>query len=46
MLSTSDNQKDFEKAKQLKEVNGYKIKPLTEEMLAEIVEQHFSDIQK
>lgn len=41
MLTTSDNPKDLERAKQIKEVAGYKVKPLTEELLTEILEQHF-----
>ena len=41
MLSTSDNPKDLERTKQIKGVGGYKIKPLNEEMLDEILKQHF-----
>jgi CheY-like chemotaxis protein len=43
MLSTSDNPKDLEKARQIEEVSGFKVKPLTEEMLTEILEKHFPD---
>jgi CheY-like chemotaxis protein len=41
MLSTSDNPKDLERTKQIKEVGGYKIKPLTVEMMEGILKQHF-----
>ncbi len=41
MLSTSDNPKDVERTKDIKEVGGYKVKPLNEEMLIEILKQHF-----
>ncbi len=41
MLSTSDNPKDLERSKQIKEVGGYKVKPLNEKMLDEILKQHF-----
>ena len=43
MLSTSYNPKDIEKARQIEEVSGFKVKPLTEEMLTEILEKYFPD---
>jgi CheY-like chemotaxis protein len=43
MLTTSAHPKDLEKAKQMEEVSGYKVKPLTEEMLKEILEKYFAE---
>ena len=43
MLTTSSNPLDVERAKQIEEVTGYEVKPLTEEMLNEILAQHFSE---
>lgn len=43
MLTTSAHPKDLEKAKELEEVKGYNVKPLSEEMLQEILEKHFAD---
>lgn len=42
MLTTSAHPSDVEKAKRTAEVNGYQVKPLTKEMLNEILEKHFS----
>ncbi|MBA3985971.1 MAG: response regulator [Flavobacteriales bacterium] len=41
MLTTSLNPEDEKKAEQFAEVVGFKIKPLTVEMLTEILEQYF-----
>ena len=43
MLTTSAHPKDLEKAKESEEVKGYNVKPLSEEMLQEILEKHFPD---
>lgn len=43
MLSTSDNPKDIEKAMQTEEVSGFNVKPLTGEMLTEILEKYFAE---
>jgi CheY-like chemotaxis protein len=43
MLTTSENPSDKEKANKIDEVTEFKVKPLTEEMVNEIVEKHFSD---
>ena len=43
MLTTSAHPSDLEKAKNTAEVNGYQVKPLTEEMLNEILEKHFAE---
>ncbi len=45
MLTTSAHPSDLEKAKHTAEVNGYQVKPLTEEMLNEILAKHFADNQ-
>lgn len=42
MLTTSANPDDIKRAETIAEVNGFKVKPLTEEMLNEILEKHFS----
>ncbi len=41
MLTTSVNPADVERAKHIEEVTGYKVKPLTTEMLEEIIESYF-----
>lgn len=41
MLTTSDNPDDIRKAKCLKGVSDLKSKPLTKEMLEDIIEEHF-----
>jgi CheY-like chemotaxis protein len=43
MLTTSGNPADREKAEQIEEVTGFKTKPLTEEMLTEILDKYFPD---
>jgi CheY-like chemotaxis protein len=43
MLTTSANPDDIEKAKHIEDVTGFKTKPLTEEMLNEIIDEHFAD---
>ena len=43
MLTTSGNPEHKTKAEKIEEVTGFKIKPLTEEILGEIIEQHFPD---
>ena len=43
MLTTSANPDDVIRAETIAEVNGFKSKPLSEDMLNEILEQHFSD---
>jgi CheY-like chemotaxis protein len=42
MLSTSINPNDIKKAETIAEVMDFKVKPLTENMLSEIWEQHFN----
>lgn len=44
MLTTSVNPDDYEKAKNYPDVAGFKNKPLTVELLHEIVENHFKEI--
>ncbi|HET6243450.1 MAG TPA: response regulator [Bacteroidia bacterium] len=46
MLTTSLNPEDEKKAEQFAEVVGFKIKPLTVEMLTEILEQYFPYVQE
>ncbi len=41
MLTTSANPADIERAQKIAEVNGFKVKPLTAEMLDEIMETYF-----
>jgi CheY-like chemotaxis protein len=41
MLTTSANPADLERAKKIEEVTGFKVKPLTKEMLAEIMKDYF-----
>ncbi len=43
MLTTSYNPKDLERAKQIEEVAGFNVKPLTHELLTEILQEHFPD---
>lgn len=43
MLTTSGHPKDLEKAKESEDVKGYNVKPLSEEMLQEILEKHFPE---
>jgi CheY-like chemotaxis protein len=41
MLTTSGNPADREKAEYIEEVTGFKTKPLTEEMLTELLDNYF-----
>ena len=41
MLTTSLNPDDADKAKDIPEINGFKSKPLTDAMLAEVLETYF-----
>jgi len=42
MLTTSLNPADKERAEKITEIRGFQTKPLTHEMLVEIVDRHFS----
>lgn len=41
MLTTSDNPDDIQKGKSLTQLAGFKTKPLTPEMLNELIDQYF-----
>ncbi len=43
MLTTSLNPEDEERSKMMAEVSGYRNKPLTKEMVTEILENHFKN---
>ena len=43
MLSTSSNPDEIKKARQIQEVSGFQTKPLSREMLTEILQQYFQD---
>ena len=43
ILTTSANPDDIKRAKEIKEVTGFETKPLTKELLTEILEQNFPD---
>jgi len=43
MLTTSENPEDKKRAELYPEITGFGSKPLTEKVLAEILEKHFSD---
>ena len=43
ILSTSANPDDLKRANQIEEVTGFKTKPLSKEMMTEILDQHFQD---
>jgi CheY-like chemotaxis protein len=43
MLTTSANPDDIKRAESIEEVDGYKTKPLSEEMLTDILCKHFPD---
>lgn len=43
LLTTSANPDDIRKAQEMEDVTGYKTKPLSTEMLTEILEKHFPD---
>lgn len=43
MLTTSVNPEDVEKARSFQKIKGFRSKPLTPEMLEEILKTHFAD---
>ena len=43
ILTTSANPDDMKKAKEIEEVTGFETKPLSEELLTEILQEHFQD---
>ena len=43
MLTTSLNPSDKAKAQKISEITGFQVKPLSEEMLTEILEKYFPD---
>lgn len=43
ILTTSANPEHMEKAKEIQDVTGFETKPLTKEMLSDILNQHFQD---
>jgi CheY-like chemotaxis protein len=43
ILTTSANPDDIKRAKEIQEVTGFETKPLSKEILTEILEQHFPD---
>ncbi len=43
MLSTSANPDEIKKAQEIEEVSGFKTKPLSREMLTEILQNYFND---
>ncbi len=43
ILTTSANPDDIKKAKEIQEVTGFETKPLSKEILTEILEQHFPE---
>lgn len=43
ILSTSSNPDDLKRAKEIEEVTGFETKPLTEEMMTRILNQHFQN---
>jgi len=43
MLTTSVNPADLERAKQIEDVTGYKTKPLSVEMLTDILQKYFPE---
>ncbi len=43
ILTTSANPDDIKKAKEIEEVTGFETKPLTEEMMMGILNEHFQD---
>jgi len=45
MLTTSENPEDKKRAAQYSEITGFNPKPLTGEILTEILEKHFLEIQ-
>jgi CheY-like chemotaxis protein len=45
MLTTSANPDDVRKAQEMEDVTGYKTKPLSVEMLTDIMEKYFPEIE-
>lgn len=43
ILTTSANPDDIRRAKEIEEVTGFETKPLTEEMMTRLLNQHFPD---
>lgn len=43
ILSTTANPDDIKRAKEIKEVSGFASKPVSKEMLTEILQKHFQD---
>ena len=43
ILTTSANPDDIKKAKEIEDVTGFETKPLTREIMTEILNQHFQD---
>ncbi|MEO5603053.1 MAG: response regulator [Cyclobacteriaceae bacterium] len=43
ILTTSANPDDIKRAKEIQEVTGFETKPLSKELLTEILQQHFQD---
>ena len=43
ILTTSANPDHLKKAQQIKEVTGFETKPLSKEMMSEILKEHFQD---
>jgi CheY-like chemotaxis protein len=43
ILTTSANPEHIEKAKEIEDVTGFETKPLTKEMLTEILQEHFQN---
>lgn len=43
ILTTSANPDDIKRAKEIQEVTGFETKPLTKELLTDILQQHFQD---
>jgi len=43
ILTTSANPDDLKKAKQIQEVTGFETKPLSKEMMTELLKEHFRD---
>ena len=43
ILTTSANPDDIKRANEIKEVTGFETKPLTKELMSEILRQHFQD---
>ena len=43
ILTTSANPDDIKRSKEIQEVTGFESKPLSKELLTEILQQHFPD---